>query len=177
MPAAKSKNYIINTDTNSFATATQIISFVAAQVATVTKTSIGLDQVDNTSDANKPVSTAQQAAINNAFTLIASKTSVDGATIATTNLTFSSGVTVATHTPTLVIYKYRSGTFGIAVASIFAPQLVSAATALANLVNHSNISAFLSGLMDDSGNVSVHVTTASVLASTFDVFVYGTVRP
>ena len=30
----------------------------------VTKTQVGLDQVDNTSDANKPVSTAQQTALN-----------------------------------------------------------------------------------------------------------------
>jgi hypothetical protein len=33
----------------------------------VTKTQVGLGSVDNTSDANKPVSTAQQAAINNAI--------------------------------------------------------------------------------------------------------------
>lgn len=31
----------------------------------ITKTTLGLDNVDNTSDVNKPVSTAQQTAINN----------------------------------------------------------------------------------------------------------------
>jgi hypothetical protein len=35
-----------------------------AEVGAVTKTSIGLGSVDNTSDAGKPVSTAQQTALN-----------------------------------------------------------------------------------------------------------------
>ena len=41
---------------------------------TIYKDSIGLGNVDNTSDLNKPVSTAQQAAINQAVNAIASKT-------------------------------------------------------------------------------------------------------
>lgn len=36
----------------------------SAEVGAVTKTSLGLGNVDNTSDANKPVSTAQQTALN-----------------------------------------------------------------------------------------------------------------
>lgn len=46
---------------------------------TLTKNDIGLTQVDNTSDLNKPVSTAQQAAIN----------AVTGGSIAATSLTMS----------------------------------------------------------------------------------------
>ena len=34
----------------------------------VTKAQVGLGNVDNTSDANKPVSTAQQAALNSSLT-------------------------------------------------------------------------------------------------------------
>lgn len=37
-----------------------------AGIDDITKAQVGLDQVDNTSDINKPVSTAQQAAINSA---------------------------------------------------------------------------------------------------------------
>jgi len=38
--------------------------YVQDQIGTITKTTIGLGNVDNTSDANKPVSTAQQSALN-----------------------------------------------------------------------------------------------------------------
>lgn len=37
----------------------------------ITKTSLGLGNVDNTSDVNKPVSTAQQTALNGKVTLVA----------------------------------------------------------------------------------------------------------
>lgn len=49
---------------------------------TVTKDGVGLGNVDNTSDANKPVSTAQQAAINSAKSTIDAYT-VNGKTIST----------------------------------------------------------------------------------------------
>jgi hypothetical protein len=39
----------------------------------VTKTTIGLGNVDNTSDANKPISTAQQTALNNKVDKISGK--------------------------------------------------------------------------------------------------------
>lgn len=38
--------------------------YVQDQIGTINKTTIGLGNVDNTSDANKPVSTAQQSALN-----------------------------------------------------------------------------------------------------------------
>ena len=42
------------------------VAAVTAAVAALTKSSVGLDQVNNTSDANKPVSTAQGTAISTA---------------------------------------------------------------------------------------------------------------
>ena len=42
------------------------VAAVTAAVAALTKSSVGLDQVNNTSDANKPVSTAQATAISTA---------------------------------------------------------------------------------------------------------------
>ena len=36
----------------------------ATSITGITKTSVGLDQVNNTSDANKPISTATQSALN-----------------------------------------------------------------------------------------------------------------
>lgn len=55
-------NYNIVDNTSNFATQT----YVDNAVSGVTKTTIGLGNVDNTSDLNKPVSTAQQTAIDNA---------------------------------------------------------------------------------------------------------------
>lgn len=37
---------------------------ITAAIAALTKASVGLDQVDNTSDANKPMSVLQQAALD-----------------------------------------------------------------------------------------------------------------
>jgi hypothetical protein len=39
-------------------------------MATISKEGLGLDQVDNTSDINKPVSISQKRAINDSITLI-----------------------------------------------------------------------------------------------------------
>lgn len=41
-----------------------VVTYVGAQVGTVTASSLGLGNVDNTSDANKPVSSATQTALN-----------------------------------------------------------------------------------------------------------------
>jgi len=46
-------------------------------VVTLAKTDIGLDQVNNTSDANKPISTATQTALNNKLNIADSSTVLD----------------------------------------------------------------------------------------------------
>jgi hypothetical protein len=51
-------------DTAFLATKTYADSAVSTAVAALTKSSVGLSNVDNTSDANKPVSTATQAALD-----------------------------------------------------------------------------------------------------------------
>lgn len=53
-------------DTTAFATKTELTAHTGntSNPHNVTKAQVGLGNVDNTSDANKPVSTAQQAAIN-----------------------------------------------------------------------------------------------------------------
>lgn len=50
---------------NGVATLDSSAKLIASQIPTLTKTMVGLDQVDNTSDANKPVSTLTQTAITN----------------------------------------------------------------------------------------------------------------
>jgi hypothetical protein len=62
MPPVSPGQQITAADMNSKATPAD----VAAMLANLTKSSVGLGNVDNTSDANKPVSTAQAAAIGNA---------------------------------------------------------------------------------------------------------------
>lgn len=56
----------------------------AVQPSGLTKAAVGLSNVDNTSDANKPVSTAQQAAINSAVTNSAATITNSLAPVATT---------------------------------------------------------------------------------------------
>jgi hypothetical protein len=51
-------------DTAALATKTYADSAVTTAVAALTKSSVGLENVDNTSDANKPVSTATQTALD-----------------------------------------------------------------------------------------------------------------
>ena len=53
-------------DTAELATKTYASGLVSLAVSELTKSSVGLDQVNNTSDANKPVSTAQATAISTA---------------------------------------------------------------------------------------------------------------
>ena len=52
--------YNIKDDVSGYATT----GYVQDQISAIDKTTVGLGNVDNTSDANKPVSTAQQTALN-----------------------------------------------------------------------------------------------------------------
>lgn len=71
-----------------------------ADVSAVTKTSLGLGNVDNTSDANKPVSTSQQTALNAKVTLVTAPATASSAGTAG-QIAYASGfiyVCVATNT-------------------------------------------------------------------------------
>ena len=70
LPDGSSYNIVDNT--SGFATQ----NYVDSAVDSITKTTIGLGNVDNTSDLNKPVSTAQQTAIDNAVVPKADKTDI-----------------------------------------------------------------------------------------------------
>ncbi|API58523.1 hypothetical protein BSL82_03710 [Tardibacter chloracetimidivorans] len=61
--AAASEANASTSETNAASSAAAAASEVADAIAALTKADVGLDQVDNTSDADKPVSTAQAAAI------------------------------------------------------------------------------------------------------------------
>ena len=56
--------YNIVDDTSGYITQSAAQAMVTQAVQGITKASLGLDNVDNTSDANKPISTAQAAALN-----------------------------------------------------------------------------------------------------------------
>ena len=51
-------------DTAALATTTQVATAKSEAIAAVTKTSLGLENVNNTSDANKPISSATQTALD-----------------------------------------------------------------------------------------------------------------
>jgi len=63
------------------------------------KADVGLSNVDNTSDANKPVSTAQQTAIDGKQTLDADLTTLAGLTATTDNFIISASSAWASRTP------------------------------------------------------------------------------
>jgi microcystin-dependent protein len=70
----------------------------SADWTTITKTDVGLANVDNTSDANKPVSTAQQTAITNAAVDIKDEGILSQANAASLNFS-GAGVSVASVAP------------------------------------------------------------------------------
>ncbi len=107
--------------------------------------------------------------------LLASKSSVSVASLATTNLDFASGVSLATHTPMMAVIKYNSGTLGIGVIRIKTDAgYMMAGTALLGLTStDNNYLAILGGAVRNTGNIGIEVTTASLGASNISVYVYG----
>lgn len=73
---------------------TDAVSSVAGKTGDVTlaKGDVGLGNVDNTSDANKPVSTAQQTALNGKQNLDATLTALAALTTAANQVPYSTGV-------------------------------------------------------------------------------------
>lgn len=111
----------------------------------------------------------------NGVTLLASKTGISGASLATTDLDFASGIALSTHTPTFCVIKFSSGTVGICAVRIkTAGGYLIGATALVGLTaTDDNYVTQLTGLVRNTGNVSAEVTTASLGASAISVYVYG----
>lgn len=111
----------------------------------------------------------------NGVTLLASKTSVSGAALASTALDYASGVTLSAYSPSFAIIKFRSGTIGIAVIRIKTDVgYLIAVTALAGMTATDDIYTMqLTGLVRSTGNISIEVTTASLGASAIDCYVYG----
>lgn len=107
--------------------------------------------------------------------LLASKTGISGASLATTDLDFASGIALSTHTPIFCVIKYSSGTIGISAIRIkTAGGYLIAATALLGLTaTDDNFIMQLAGVVRNTGNVSAEITTASLGASSIAVYVYG----
>jgi len=61
---AVTKKYVDDADVTSKARANHTGTQLASTISDLSKSSVGLGNVDNTSDANKPVSTAQQTALD-----------------------------------------------------------------------------------------------------------------
>jgi hypothetical protein len=114
-------------------------------VSGVTKSMVGLGNVDNTSDTNKPVSTAQQAAIDAAIAGLSWKAKVRAATTAAGTLATDfengdsiDGVTLATGDRILIKNQASATENGIyVVAASGAPTRSTDADSGAELVNAS----------------------------------------
>lgn len=111
--------------------------------------------------------------------LLASATNVSGAALASTALTYISGMALSSHTPIFAIIKYRSGTSGIGVVRIKTTSvyMVGVTPILTLTSTDNNLIINLTGVATNSGNISVEVTTISLTASSFDVYVYGIAKP
>ena len=113
--------------------------------------------------------------------LIASALGVDGATVATTNLTFEPGIDLSNHVPIHAIIRFASGVLGICNVSVTAngvaitgaTLLLDVTAATPNLVLDLSISG-KPITNDPTKFIKIKVDTASLAASTFDIFVYGT---
>lgn len=113
------------------------------------------------------------------FSQFASKTAVDGATLASVNLDFRTGMSLATHLPVFYVIKFGSGALGIAVIKMkTAVADLTALSALLTLTSTQQVVVNNADLVTlaDSGNLTVEVTTASLAASTFNVYAYGIPR-
>lgn len=137
-------------------------------------------QLQNQSDWS--ASTGASALLNKpvGYTiLLASAASISGATLASTNLTFASGVALSTHSPTFCIVKYVSGTLGIGVIRIKTgtSYLVAVTAMLGVTTTDNNLIIPLSGAVTNSGSITAEITTASLGASAIGVYVYGILKP
>lgn len=111
---------------------------------------------------------------------IATATNVSGAALASTALTFVTGITLATHIPVFYVVKFNSGVLGIGVVKM--KNGAADLTALAALLTLTStqqvlINNLAAVTLPNSGNLSVEVITASLAASSFDIIAYGMTRP
>ena len=116
-------------------------------------------------------------------TLIASKTGVDGNTLATTNLTNITGLTPATTLATFAVIKYATGTYTLGVIRVKsnATTVLSGLIALSGLASGKPVTATIpvaTGLLNDgTGSYSVEVTTINGSGATFDIYLFGIKLP
>lgn len=103
-------------------------------------------------------------------------TGVNANSVAGTVLDFTPGISLLTHTPTIILFKWATGTFTLAVAQLVQSALImTPLTALANITSNVRAMAAVSNaaLFDSIGTLSVNVTTINGTAATFDIEVYG----
>lgn len=133
----------------------------------VTKTQVGLGNVDNTSDLNKPVSTAQQAAINTAKQdVISGYTTADGELQQQIN---GQATAISTNASNITALTTRVGTNETNIAlldsdvSTINTDVATAKTDITNLKSSVNSQAgLIQGLQDDvSGKVDKNQGTAN----------------
>lgn len=114
----------------------------------VTKSQVGLGNVDNTSDENKPVSTAQQTAINTVQTNInthtSNKSNPHGVTASQVGLGNVPNVTTNNQTPT---YTVASSNTALSSGEVLSTAFGKIAKAVSSLISH-------------LADTTVHITSA-----------------
>lgn len=137
---------------------------------TLDKTAVGLNNVDNTSDVNKPVSTAQQTALNAKQNTLNGTgfAKATGTVITYDNSTYLTGNQTITFTPTGDITGSTTGstlltpTFSLATVNSNVGTFGNAASSLTTTVNGK-------GLITAIGSQSIQITESQVTNLTSDL--------
>lgn len=132
-------------------------TLINTAINNLTKTSVGLSNVDNTSDANKPISTATQNALNNKVDIVANKSLV-----ANSEITKLVGLKTQTALDTSISDAKKSGT--------------DAQTTINNHIkdtsNPHNVTKTQVGLsnVDNTADINKEVKTATQLKTTRNIW-------
>jgi hypothetical protein len=106
----------------------------------LTKADVGLSNVDNTSDASKPISSATQTALDNKQPLDADLTTIAGLTPTTDNFMVATASAWASRTPSQARTQMGLGSLATA-SSVTASQISDATTAGRNMLTAADVAA------------------------------------
>ena len=175
----------VNIDLSGKASATTVSSHISntSNPHSVTKAQVGLGNVDNTSDANKPISTATQTALNNKVTKSSTASVIYGTNSSKADTTYALSTSVSSSStdsqiPTAkavynglsskqntLSYSLSTATPSSSSTDTQVPSSKAVYTALSNkqdkLTSGTNIKTINSNSLLGSGNIAVQSTLSS----------------
>lgn len=132
-------------------------TLINTAINNLTKTSVGLSNVDNTSDANKPISTATQNALNNKVDIVANKSLV-----ANSEITKLVGLKTQTALDTSISDAKKSGTDAQTTINNHIKDTSNPHNVTKDQVGLSNV--------DNTADINKEVKTATQLKTTRNIW-------